>query len=260
MIGASPQSPAVVAERCQVISIEHLSSTIVELWLAPARPFLHLPGQYVVLEGPAGEAPPRSYSIGGTARADGLLSLLITDVPDGQTSKWIHARLKPGEHVEISGPYGSFLDDAGRAAPRLLLAAGSGLAPIRALIEAALTEHGDAGGAVTLLFSARAEADVIDRDRFERWQREHRRFRFIRTLTREDGPPPHGRVPTLLPGLLGDLCAHHVYIAGSAGFVAACGDAALALGIPRTHLHTEPFFAEPEPWQAPPKPPAKEVP
>jgi CDP-4-dehydro-6-deoxyglucose reductase, E3 len=125
-------------------------------------------------------------------------------------------------------------------APCLFLAAGSGVAPMRSLIEAAL--RAGARRSLTLIFSARIEADVIDRERFSRWQARHPQFRFIRTLTRNTGPDPHGRIPDILTGLCPDLADHDVFVAGAPGFVLACVSAAQALGAARERVHTEPFF------------------
>lgn len=126
------------------------------------------------------------------------------------------------------------------------MAAGSGLAPIRALIEGALSSG--ARRSLTLIFSARTEADVIDSARLERWQAEQPQFRFIRTLTSGAGPPPRGRIPALLPTLYTALSDHDLFIAGAPGFVLACAAAGDALGARRERVHTEVFFVEPQPW------------
>jgi CDP-4-dehydro-6-deoxyglucose reductase, E3 len=228
----------------EVVAIEPRTATIVELWLRPLEAAMaYLPGEYVLLEDERHTVPPRSYSIANAPMPDGLISLLVTRVPDGDTSIWVHERLRVGETVSISGPYGTFVDDPGSTAPVLFLAAGSGLAPVRALVEAALSSGADRS--LTLIFSARTEADVIDRERFEQWQAQQPRFRFIRTLTRGAGPPPSGRIPAVLPTLYADLSAHDLFIAGAPGFVLACATAADALGARRERVHTEVFFVEP---------------
>src|SRR4051794_36694721 len=71
--------------------------------------------------------------------------------------------LRVDDELILSGPYGSFVDDPISTAPGLFLAAGSGLAPIRSLIEAGLAAGTRAS--LTLIFSARSEAEVIDRER-----------------------------------------------------------------------------------------------
>lgn len=239
--------PTSFEEPYEVRRLEPRTPTIVELELRPLGQVLeYLPGEYVLLEDDRRMVPPRSYSVANAPRPDGAISLLVTRVAEGETSRWVHQRLGPGQTVSVSGPYGTFVDHPGAAGSALFLAAGSGLAPIRALLEAELVAG--ARRSLTLIFSARTEADVIDRDRFERWQTEQARFRFIRTLTRASGPPPLGRIPALLAGLFADLSDHDVFIAGAPGFVAACAAAADALRARRERVHTEVFFVDPQPW------------
>ncbi len=235
---------AIFDEPYRVVDFEPCTATIAQLCLRPPAPILrYRAGQYLVLEDRDHAIPPRSYSIANAPRADGTISMFVTRVPGGHTSSWIHDRLHVGDEVRLSGPYGTFVDEPESSAPALFLAAGSGLAPIRALIEAALASRDDR--ALTLIFSARTEADVIDRERFARWRRRHPNFRFLRTLTRAGGDPPHGRIPALLPTLYDGLADHDVFIAGAPGFVSDCAAAAEALGAPPACVHTEAFFAEP---------------
>ena len=226
----------------RVSAIEQRTSAIAEVWLRPlGEPMDYRPGEYVLLEDGRRRVPPRSYSIANAPRLDGQVSLLVTRVPGGKTSVWVHG-LRVGEEVTVTGPYGTFVSDPSSNAPCLYLAAGSGLAPIRALAEAAL--EATPPRPLTLVFSARTEADVLDRDRFRRWQAVHPHFRFIRTLTRGPGADPHGRIPEVMPGLCPDLAHHEVFVAGAPGFVGACAAAAEALGAPRERVHTERFFVE----------------
>ena len=69
---------------------------ITELLLRPAGPPLrYQPGQYVLLGDPDAELVVRSYSIANAPRRDGLISLLVTRVPGGQLSGWVHDALRP---------------------------------------------------------------------------------------------------------------------------------------------------------------------
>jgi NAD(P)H-flavin reductase len=115
----------------------------------------------------------------------------------------------------------------------------------------ALAEQTVVAGSVrpyTVVFSARRDADVMDTELFDRWSRANPGLWFVRTLTRQAGRPPLGRVPDVLPGLVHDLAGHEIYVAGAPGFVSACARAVRALGAVPTRVHTEEFFAEPVPW------------
>ncbi|MGH2865858.1 MAG: FAD-binding oxidoreductase [Solirubrobacteraceae bacterium] len=239
----------------RVSELQPRTPTILEVSLRPlTEPLGYLSGQYVLLEDRDRRIEQRSYSIANAPRADGSISLLITRVPGGQASDWVHGRLEPGDEVILTGPYGTFVAEAQSSRPCLYLAGGSGLAPMLALIEAAL--GATAQRPLTLLFSARTESDVIDRERFAHWQAAQPNFRFIRTLTRGPGPDPHGHIPDVLAGICPDLSGHELFIAGAPGLVNACTSAGEALGAAREQIHTEPFFAEPEPWSNPPPAPA----
>jgi CDP-4-dehydro-6-deoxyglucose reductase, E3 len=226
-----------------------VTPVIAELLLHPDGPPLrYRAGQYVLLGDPGAELVVRSYSIANAPRRDGLISLLVTRVPGGQLSAWAHDVLRPGDRVLVSGPYGSFTAAPGEAGPMLLLAGGSGLAPVRALAEDALRQPTCAQ--VVLFFSARSERDLIDDERLREWQRRHPRFRYLRTLTGADGPPPTGRIPAILGGFFPGLSGWRVYIAGAPGFAAACAAAAHACGARPGRVLAEEFFTEPQPWGA----------
>ncbi len=94
-----------------------------------------------------------SYSLAAAPRPDGELTLQVTRIDGGSTSRWMHDDLEAGRRGGAPGPYGTFVGDPTVETPVLCLAAGSGLAPILALADAALRR----GFAlpVTLLFSAR---------------------------------------------------------------------------------------------------------
>lgn len=214
------------------------------------------PGQYVLLQDEGRRLPVRSYSVANAPRADGTLTFLVTAVPEGATSTWLTREAGVGERLLVSGPYGTFVADPDHDGPTLYLAGGSGLAPVLALLEAAVargeTTSADPEPRHTLLFSARTEEDLIDHEALTTRAQQHPGLDYVRTLTRVaegQAQPPRGRVPQVLPSLLPDLSRHAVYICGAPGFVDACTRAAQALGAQPGRLHTEEFYAEPVPWR-----------
>lgn len=240
-------------QRFQVLSTCLVTPVIRELRLAPCEAALHCrPGQYVLLSDTDYQVPPRSYSVANAPRADGQVSLLVTRVPGGPNSSWVHDQLHPGDEVTLAGPYGTFVIDPDHHGPVLLLVAGSGLAPARALAEAIVPHRPERP--VTLFFSARTPADTIDRERFEGWARTCRSFHYVLTLTRDAGAPLHQRIPALLSRTVGDLHGWEVFAAGPPGFVTDCAAAARVLGADAAMVHTEAFFADPQPWAG--RPPA----
>lgn len=245
-MSSQPLPPPREDIRFTVVGKHHRTPVIVELVLQPEEGALdYRAGQYVLVGDVDYVRTVRSYSVANAPGADGVITLLVTLVPDGELSGWLHA-LVEGDEVLVSGPYGTFVDRPESDDPILFLAGGSGLAPIRALAEAGLARPQPPS--MTLLFSARTEADLVDDERFRCWEAGSTAFRYLRTLTRQHGPPPVGHVPEVLADLVPPLEEHLVYIAGGSGFVAACAEAARGHGAGPGRVLTEEFFVDPRPW------------
>ena len=195
---------------------------IIELRLRPVGPAMRFwPGQYITLGNERDGAPARCYSIANAPRPDGEIVLQVTRVDEGQTSLWVHDKLGIGELVKLSGPYGTFIGDPAVESPVLCLAAGSGLAPILSLAEAALRRG--YRKPVDLVFSARERSDLYDGGLMKYWETKHRNFTYRPTLTRETCEGMlHGRIPEVLAKQFPDLSRHSVFVAGSPAFVADC--------------------------------------
>ena len=235
-------------ENVSFVVVDRLQRTprIVELRLRPVgKPLRYWPGQYVIVDGADAGVHPRAYSIANAPRGDGEISLQVARVEEGTTSRWLQERVKVGERIRLSGPYGTFIGDPSAETPVLCLAAGTGLAPIMALAEAALSRG--FRQPVTLLFSARGAEDIYESGRLALWQVKHRNFKLIQTLTREQGAAHSQRIPELLPTLFDDLSGFSVFAAGSPGFVDGCVAAAKRLGAQEQLIHTEGFFEQQSP-------------
>jgi CDP-4-dehydro-6-deoxyglucose reductase len=223
---------------------------IVELRLRPlGAPMRFWPGQHITIGGDAPGVPRRSYSIANAPRPDGEITLLVSRIREGLTSGWIHDEVFPGTELRINGPYGTFIGDPSVETPVLCIAAGSGLAPILSLTEAAMRRGFPYP--VTLLFSARTDEDVFDEGMMAWWARRHRKFSFVRTLTRADGEGPTGRVTKILPEMFPDLSGHSVFIAGSPDFVDDVKASVVSLGARDALVHTEGYYPAMEPEMPP---------
>lgn len=226
---------------------------IVELRLRPmGEPLRYWPGQYLQLGQSSVGAPPRCYSIANAPRPDGEISLLVTRVEDGQTSRWIHDSVQAGDRVFASGPYGTFVGDAATDTPVVCLAAGSGLAPILALTDAALRRgfpH-----SVTLVFSSPTKDSDLVSGLMRWWEATHPNFRAVTTYTREQPEDAEftGRIPTILADLFGDLRNTSVFVAGSPTFVEDCIAEAKNLGAEDSLIHSEGYVNQFVP-ESPPK-------
>ncbi len=133
-IAQAQSRPAPALRDASVETIRSLARDVVELTLQAqdGKPFHFLAGQYANIEVPGTKAL-RSYSFcnaPGEARA--VFTIRIE--PGGVTGQWI-SRAQPGDALRIGGPFGRFfLRDAAR--PLLLVAGGTGIAPILSMLRA----------------------------------------------------------------------------------------------------------------------------
>ena len=147
--------------RGRVTGLERLSATTVALTVQvdDRDALAFLPGQYVNIDVPgAGEA--RSYSF-STSTDEKELGFLLKLTPGGVMSTWLAERAAVGDEVTFTGPHGSFfLREADR--PLLLLAGGTGLAPIMSILRT-LREAGSSRP-VHLVYGVSTDEDLVRLD------------------------------------------------------------------------------------------------
>jgi CDP-4-dehydro-6-deoxyglucose reductase len=110
---------------------------IVTLKPPPNAAIHYRPGQYVSLIGD--DSRSHAFSIANAPRADGSLELHIGRIPNGRFTTHVHERMQLGDIVRFEGPFGEFgLSDDAKASkrPAVLVAGGTGIAPIMAMLEA----------------------------------------------------------------------------------------------------------------------------
>ncbi|MBC8727532.1 MULTISPECIES: ring-hydroxylating dioxygenase ferredoxin reductase family protein [unclassified Paraburkholderia] len=126
-----------------VDSVEKVASNVVRLRLELAEgAWLDFkPGQFIQVRVP-GTNVTRSYSPASTAADLPKLELLIRVLEDGVMSKWLEQEAKPDDVLEIEGPFGSFFLREKVPAPHIMVAGGTGLAPILSMIDALRRQPG----------------------------------------------------------------------------------------------------------------------
>jgi propane monooxygenase reductase component len=147
--------------RARVTAVESLTHDISRLELAVFEPgdFSFLPGQYVDLWVPGSEAR-RSFSMANLP-GDGRIELIIKRYPGGRFSGLLDGRLSVGDELGFTGPYGAFhLRENDR--PILMVAGGSGMAPILSLLRALVKKGSERR--VRFFYGARAERDLFYAD------------------------------------------------------------------------------------------------
>jgi CDP-4-dehydro-6-deoxyglucose reductase/ferredoxin-NAD(P)+ reductase (naphthalene dioxygenase ferredoxin-specific) len=143
--------------RCRVLELEDLTHDIkgVRLAIESGGPFIFSAGQYAQLEVAPGLS--RHYSMASTPQ-DAALVFHVRHMPGGRTSGHIAKGLRVGDSVKVSGPLGVAYLREQHVGPVLLVAGGSGLAPIQSIL-CTLLERGHAAP-VSLYFGVRSERDV----------------------------------------------------------------------------------------------------
>ncbi|HZA27759.1 MAG TPA: ferredoxin reductase [Actinomycetota bacterium] len=148
----------------------------------------HRPGQHVDVRLTAedGYQAQRSYSI-ASAPEDDRLILTVERIPDGEVSPYLVDELVVGDQIEIRGPIGGyFVWEAQMGGPLLLVAGGSGVVPLMAMVRhrAAVSSTVPA----RLVYSSRSLEDVIYRAELDRLAEASDGFEVAHTLTRAQPP------------------------------------------------------------------------
>jgi propane monooxygenase reductase subunit len=166
--------------RTTIVAIEHLTHDIRRLLLRVEEPedFSFVPGQYVDVWVPGTELR-RSFSIANVP-GDGHIELIIKHYPGGRFSGMLDGDLGPSDEVRITGPYGSFHLRRGER-PVLLVAGGSGMGPVLALLRQLAGEA--TTRTVRFFYGARARRDLFCLDLVEELGFRLPDFRFTPVLS-----------------------------------------------------------------------------
>ena len=119
---------------CRINSIDKVSKNVIRvvLRLPPLSRFKILPGQYIDIVGPNGVR--RSYSVANNV-TDNSVELHIGQVENGCLSGFWFGKAKPNDLLRLNGPLGTFFLRSIKAQDVVFLATGTGIAPIKAMIE-----------------------------------------------------------------------------------------------------------------------------
>jgi len=204
----------------------------------------HLAGQHidVRLTAEDGYQAERSYSI-ASAPQDPHLAITIERIDDGEVSPYLTDELQPGDQLELRGPIGGYFTwETADGGPLLLLAGGSGLVPLMAMLRHRAAATSDS--AATVLVSARSWEDVLYRDELATQDGHGVAVRY--TLTREQPPEWKGWAGRVNADMLRELGADRpeplrVFVCGPTGFVEHVADLLVQLGRDPHAIKTERF-------------------
>lgn len=201
----------------RVERIERPAEDVAILYLKlPATERLQfLAGQYVDILMKGGVR--RSYSLANAPHDDAFLQLHVRRTPGGTFSRFVFEEMKERAIVRFEGPHGSFFLREDSDKPMVLLAGGTGFAPIKAVIEHAF--HLGSDRQMVLYWGARAKADLYLPELPGQWAREHENFTFIPVLSDPlPGDGWTGRTGLVHQAVLDDfesLAGYQVYACGA---------------------------------------------
>ena len=250
---------------------------VAKLRLVEPKEIQFLAGQYVICKiGPpkgnhtlsiaSAPASPASPRLGGPTNRgepnpDGTIELLQSVAPMGEGSKWLLG-LKPGQTVQFLGPLGKFILQKQSPRPKVFVATGCGIAPLRSMIMDELTRQGtESNKQMTLYWGLRHEEDVFWKEEFEALAAEHPNFHSTITLSqpaspaspRLGGPTNRGEPTGRWIGVKGRVTEHVVtetpelgssefYLCGTRQMIVDMRQLLADNGVPPKQIFTETFF------------------
>lgn len=220
----------------QLVERAPLSPHVVGMTFVAAEPFPRAAGQYVVLTLDEGSTHAFSLASPFEPEAPGRFEIAVTR---GTTAESL-LELPIGESVSVSGPSGTLVWKAD--APALLVATGTGISPLRALLKEQLARP--AQQPLVLLFGCRDAAEELWGAELRRLSQLYPRFRFVPTHSQPTpgGRERMGRVQAYLPELVRALGSGlYAYLCGHTPMVNACMTLLLELGVPAEHVHGESY-------------------
>jgi CDP-4-dehydro-6-deoxyglucose reductase len=257
---ATPQTDCVVESRqvtaadqfpvlkmpTRVMSIQRPAAdvAVLKLQLPANQSFQYHAGQYV--EFILRDGARRSYSMASAPElAQGVMELHIRHMPGGRFTDHVFGAMKEKEILRMEGPFGTFFLREDSARPVVMLASGTGFAPIKALIE-----HMEAKGLTrptVLYWGARQAADLYLRDWAEAAAARLPWLRFVPVLSEPeaDWSGRTGFVHQAVMADLPDLSGHQVYACGAPVMVqSAQRDFVAACGLPEEEFFADAFTSE----------------
>mgnify|MGYP003590816452 CR=1 FL=1 len=218
-------SSAVIPVRTLPVRVERLERVapdvmLIELKLPGSEKFEYLAGQYVEILLPGGKR--RAFSL-ASVPGEGSLQLHVRHVRGGSFTGHVFDGMKVRDLLRINGPHGSFFLREDSDKPMLLIAKGTGFAPIKAVVERAIACG--LSRPMHIYWGGKRRSDLYLSDLAAGWAQSHSHIRFVPVLSDADAEDRwDGR--TGLAHLAAmedfpDLSGYQAYVCGSPAMVAA---------------------------------------
>ena len=207
----------------------------------------HQAGQHydIRLTAPNGYQAQRSYSIASEPEQEGEIELTVEKIEGGEVSTYLHDVLIPGDRLEVRGPIGGyFVWDESTNESLMLVAAGSGIVPLMAMIRTRAANKSQVPA--RLLYSSRTYEDIIYRADLEQLTAQGDGLLVFHTLTREQPAGWRGYRRRIDEEMLAEIVrpmgtAVQVFVCGPTLLVESVADHLVHLGIEASQIRTERF-------------------
>lgn len=230
---------------CRVETIEKVHDVaILRLKLPVSERLQFRAGQYIDILLKDGRK--RSFSIANAPHDDAFIELHIRHQVGGSFSDYVFNQMKPREIMRFKGPLGTFFLREDSDKPVILLASGTGFAPIKGIVEHAL--HQGSRRPMVLYWGARTRADLYLSALAEQWQAQHGDvFRYVPVLSdAQPGDAWTGRTGFVHQAVLDDLAdlsGYQVYACGAPVMVEAAHRSFIGeRGLPEQDFFSDAFF------------------
>ncbi|WP_328992459.1 FAD-binding oxidoreductase [Kribbella sp. NBC_01245] len=229
----------------EVTGVERRTLDVTVAHIRPAEPLPYRAGQSVAVEIPQRPRRWRYFSPANAPRSDGSIELHIQLVPGGQVSSAAVRSLREGDTIRVGAPVGEALALPADGRDLLMVAGGTGLAPLRAMLEQ--LDHGWGGTTpnVHLFHGARMPWNLYEHTQLTRLTR--RPWFSYTPAVSDDGSYPGQR------GLVGTVAAAYgtwadrvALVCGSPAMVAHTVSELTAAGLPAANIRTEQFVGGPQ--------------
>jgi len=229
---------------CRVVGLQTLTHDVmqVRLQLPRNQRFHYLAGQYIDLLTRDGRR--RSFSIANPPGEEGVLELHVRRVPDGYLTSYVFEGMQERDLLRFQGPLGTFfLREENQDRRLIFVAGGTGLAPIKAILEHAFEEGVDRP--MHFFWGVRAARDLYMRELVASWQECHAGFEFTPVLS-EPAVGDHwtgetGWVHEAVTRRYPDLSGCQVYASGPPPMIEALRRQFPAYGLPQEQLFFDSF-------------------
>ena len=185
----------------------------------------------------------RSFSIASAPHDDEFIELHIRHIPDGKFTSEVFDEMKEKDMMRIEGPLGSFYLREESTRPIILMAGGTGFAPVKGMIEHALKVGLERP--IHLYWGVRAKEDLYMNELAESWTKQNPLFRYTPVLSEpkaeDNWTGRTGYVHNAIMEDYADLSQYEIYGSGSPVMVYAGRDEFIKNGLDLSHYHSDAF-------------------